>query len=337
MKQLYSGLASALLKGQDAVLCSIIEDHGSAPRGSGAKMAVFSDGGTAGTVGGGALEYACIRLAEKVLAERCSFVESFHLSPNEAADIGMICGGSVTVHIGFIGTGEENAALFKKAASLADEQRETWLVTGVEGADAPIGIYTKEEMLSGTGPDPKAIAHLFCSRPKREANLYAEPLSRGERVLLFGGGHVSQQLASLLYSVGFAVTVYEDRADFAKRELFPHAKEIILASYEDALSLLAVTERDYAVIMTRGHRDDYTVLRQLLQTKACYIGVIGSRKKVAVTNEKLLQEGFSEDSLCRIHSPIGLSIGAETPAEIAVSIAAELIHERAKRTGGKHL
>ena len=337
MKQLYAMLAAALSEGKDAALCSIIEDHGSAPRGSGAKMAVFRDGSTLGTVGGGALEYACIRLAKDALIKERSAVEAFHLAPNEAADIGMVCGGNVLVHIGFIGAGSKHAALFGRASSLVEEQDETWLVTKVEGEAAPIGIYGRDALLFGTGPDAAHIMHLFGSRPKRDGAYYAEPLSRGERVLIFGGGHVSQQLAAVLHRTGFSVAVYEDRADFAQRALFPHAKEIICAAYEDALAHIGITEGDYAVIMTRGHQDDYTVLRQMLRTNACYIGVIGSRRKVAVTNEKLLQEGFSEADLRRIHSPIGLPIGAETPAEIAVSIAAELILERAKRTGGKHL
>jgi len=337
LKQVLFALRSALSEGKDAAICTIIEDHGSAPRGSGAKMAVFEEGSTVGTVGGGALEYHCAALAAKTLAKRRSAVETFHLTPDAAADIGMICGGDVMVHIGFIPAGEAAASLFEKAAEMADVPEETWLVTGVEGENTPIGIYTKWERLLGTGPEAAVVAHLFGSRPKRNGAYYAEPLSRGERVFVFGGGHVSQQLAETLARVDFSVFVYEDREAFAQRTLFPAAKDVILAPYGAVLSRIAPGERDSIVILTRGHQGDYEVLRQVLRTKACYIGVIGSRRKAAAANEQLRREGFSEADIGRIHSPIGLSIGAETPAEIAVSIAAELILERAKRTGGKHI
>ena len=157
-----------------------------------------------------------------------------------------------------------------------------------------------------------------------------EPLTRAEIVYVFGGGHVSAELVPLLAHVGFSVAVYEDRAEFGNAERFPDAVRIIRAPFEEAGTRISITPDDAIVIMTRGHQGDFVVLEQMLRTQAGYIGVIGSRHKIAATNRRLIETGIPETALGRIHTPIGLDIGAETPAEIAISIAAELIAHRAQ-------
>jgi xanthine dehydrogenase accessory factor len=152
--------------------------------------------------------------------------------------------------------------------------------------------------------------------------------------LIFGAGHVGRSLAPVLSSVEFRTVVLDDRQEFASRERFGSVDEIIhLDSFEEAFRGVTVDERSYIIIVTRGHLHDRTVLTQALRTKAAYIGLIGSRTKRDLTFRALLDEGFAKEDLERIHSPIGLSIRAETPAEIAVSIAAELIRIRAELHG----
>ena len=155
---------------------------------------------------------------------------------------------------------------------------------------------------------------------KGEPTYYVEPLTTAGYAYIFGGGHVAQELVPVLSRVGFAPIVFEDRPDFARKELFSEASETI-------------TPDDYIIIMTRGHQADFEVLRQALLTPATYVGVIGSRSKIATTNRRLVEAGIPEAELSRIHAPIGLPILGETPAEIAISITAELILHRAKRTG----
>ncbi|MDO4438279.1 MAG: XdhC family protein [Eubacteriales bacterium] len=149
-------------------------------------------------------------------------------------------------------------------------------------------------------------------------------------VYMFGGGHVSVATAELLNNIGFDTVVYDDRGDFVNAQRFPHAKRLICSDYEDVLSKVNLSEKDYVLIMTRGHEYDYMVQRQILKTKAGFIGVIGSRRKLATIEAKLLNDdGFTKDDTARFYAPVGLQIGAETPEEIAVSIAAELILKRA--------
>ena len=189
------------------------------------------------------------------------------------------------------------------------------------------------------------MAQVLGSRPwlvKGDVTLYAEPLSRPGTVYLFGGGHVGRALVPILAMTDFRVVVCDQRPDAASREALPQAAEIYCLPYEDAFAHLPpVTAADYIVIMTPGHQADFEVLRQALATPARYIGCIGSRRKVAATREKLLAAGFPAEEIDRIWSPIGLPIGGDTPAEIAVSIAAQLIacrsghlEERGKHHGG---
>lgn len=157
------------------------------------------------------------------------------------------------------------------------------------------------------------------------------PLVEAGRVFIFGGGHVAQALVPALAAVDFRCAVLEDRADFCLRELFPGAEEVRHIDMARALEEVPITSEDYVVIMTRGHRDDLLLQEQVLRTPARYIGVIGSRRKKAALFAQLRERGFTDADLERITTPIGLSIGAETPAEIAVSIAAQLIQVRASQ------
>jgi len=132
--------------------------------------------------------------------------------------------------------------------------------------------------------------------------------------------------------LGFRTTVLDDREEFASRERFPSPVEVVvLEDFSDCLSKCPIDEESYLVIVTRGHLHDKAVLSQALRTRAGYIGMIGSKRKRDSIYRALLDEGFSRDDLGRVHSPIGLDIGAETPEEIAVSIAAELIQVRSRK------
>ena len=148
-------------------------------------------------------------------------------------------------------------------------------------------------------------------------------------VYLFGGGHVSQALAPVLDRIDFAVTVVEERPEFLSPDLFPTARALVRADFFRLSDALTLTADDYAIVMTRGHQADLEILLQILRSPARYVGCIGSRKKVAYTQAKLREAGIDEARIQSLHSPIGLAIGAETPAEIAVSIAAQLIAHRA--------
>ncbi len=339
MEELFSSMKNALVRGEDAVLCTIIASSGSTPRGSGAKMAVFADGSSTGTVGGGAVEYESIRLAKKALEEKTTFTHGFNLSPNQTADIGMICGGQVVVYFQYFAGGDERAIeLFGGIAALFSERKNTWLVTEIcEGCVRQMGVFSHEDGLRfTTGLSKEVILPMVRSRAvlqKGEPTYYVEPLSVAGHTYVFGGGHVAQELVPVIAHLGFSPIVFEDREAFATRALFPSAESLIVGDYSDISKSVSITADDYVIIMTRGHQADFEVLRQAMLTDATYIGVIGSRSKIATTNKKLLEAGIPESALKRIHAPIGLAIQAETPAEIAISVAGELILHRAERNG----
>ena len=160
---------------------------------------------------------------------------------------------------------------------------------------------------------------------------YTEPLVQAGTVYIFGGGHVARELVPLLAHLNFRCVVMDDRAEFANPQVFPQAVRTIAGNLERISDYVQITGRDYVCIMTRGHQYDYYVQKQVLPLKPRYIGIMGSRNKIRVTTDKLLADGFSLEEIRSCHMPIGTRILAETPAEIAVSIAGELIKVRAER------
>lgn len=150
------------------------------------------------------------------------------------------------------------------------------------------------------------------------------------RAYIFGGGHIGYEMAIVLDRLDFHTTIIDDREEYASVGRFPLADACVVSSFDAVCSKLDIDENSYIVIVTRGHIHDETVLEQALRTSAKYIGMIGSRTKRDSIYGSLLSKGFTQDDINRVHSPIGLAIGAHTPGEIAVSIAAEMIQVRAK-------
>lgn len=167
-----------------------------------------------------------------------------------------------------------------------------------------------------------------------EKSIIVEPFCRQERLILLGGGHISLALAEFSAKTGFFVTVVDDRPSFANTVRFPFAKQVICDRFECAIEQLGITSADYIAILTRGHRHDVVCLKKLYEQKnPLYLGMIGSRRRVRKLKKQLIEEdGINEEWLEKIHSPIGLNIGAITPEEIAVCILAELIETKRKST-----
>lgn len=332
MRKLFSLLKDTLQNGQDAVLVSVVASSGSAPRGAGAHMLVTKEGRVRGTVGGGAVEYQCLQVAKEVLDNKDSHLEEFRLHPNQAADLGMVCGGDVSIYFKYIPSNDEEMIdLSIKAGRMFDQDVKCWLA--IELSKEGNGqMYLYEE-----GDPPKEVrdaarAKAQSGSPDSPVKYYLEKLVQGGKVYIFGGGHVAQEAVPTLARVHFDCIVLEDREEFAKPELFPGVRRTQLVDMEHLEEICGdITPDDYVCVMTRGHQHDFLVEKQVLQTPAYYIGVIGSRKKKEAVFKRLREEGYTDQDLARIKTPVGLDIQAETPAEIAVSIAAEMIRERARR------
>jgi len=258
----------------------------------------------------------------------------YDLAPNDVADLGMICGGKVTVYFQFIASDDANTlALLRSLLAALDGQDSVWLLRRMKDNEViDMGLYSKGELRFASGMDLEAILPLLKSRAMLTEEYYVEPIVQEGTVYVFGGGHVSQQLVPVLSKVGFRVVVFEDRPEFCTPELFPTAAEVIRGDFcRIADSGVNITPADYVVILTRGHQNDYELLEQTLPTGASYVGCIGSHHKVAVTTQRLQEAGMPQEAIDRMFSPIGLSIKAETPEEIAISVAAEMILHRAQR------
>ena len=336
MKALFTSMLQALARGEGVVLCSILASSGSTPRGAGAKMAVFADGHTEGTVGGGAVELESGKLAMEVLKTKQSLVHGYCLAPNEVADIGMICGGNVTVFFQYFDPqAEADTALLCGILDLLNGNQNSWLVYRMdEGCVSAMGTYDEAHGLRFTDCITlDELRPMLCAdavTKKGEPRYYVEPLTRAGYAYIFGGGHVGAALVPVLASVDFRVVVYDNRPNFATPEHYPQAERVILGDYLDIGAHLTLTENDYVCIMTPGHQADREVLLQAMRSPATYIGC---RHKIKSTCAYLMENGIPEEDLTRIHAPIGLDILGQTPAEIAVSIAAEMILHRAKRSG----
>jgi xanthine dehydrogenase accessory factor len=308
-------------------------------------MIVRPGGAIIGTIGGGVLEARVQQMARQVLTSRVSLVEEFNLTAEEAGNMGMICGGGLRVLIQYVDASDpSNLMLYKAVADVPAKRRRSWLATSVpangSSPEVPQQWLVSSDGLVAAGLGPKEPAHVSSLMRVRQPEIielggetfFVEPLWGESIVYIFGAGHVSQKLAPLTRMVGFRTVVLDDRSEYANRKLFESADEIIVPdSFETAMEGLAIDEESYLVLVTRGHSHDKTRLRQALGTRAGYIGMIGSRRKRDGIYADLTREGFDSSHFKRVHSPIGLSIGAETPEEIAVSIVAELIEARTGR------
>lgn len=329
MRAMLNTMKTHLLQGENLVLVTVVASSGATPRGAGARMLVGPQGRITGTIGGGAVEYRSEQIAREVLSEGQSRNHQFSLTKDDVQNLGMICGGNVTVYFHFLPAGDpEILALAEDAEARFAEDQAFWLVCDL----------TEGGRLCLADKSTPELAEYLTRHPQRvQVNgreLYIEQLNSPGKVYIFGGGHVAQELVPVLSHVGFACVVMDDREEFSKPELFPGARQVILGDFRRIGDFISIGEEDYVCVMTRGHAFDTLVQAQVLKCAPCYCGVIGSRHKAAGVRKILKEEyGLTEAELDRVTTPIGLDIKGETPAEIAISIAAQMILVRAERSG----
>lgn len=308
MQTIFSKLLYEMEKQHDTVLATIIRESGSTPRGAGAQMLVNAQGPQAGTIGGGNVENLSIIHAQELIARKRGDVREYKLHRSETEDIGMVCGGDVTVLFTFISASDASwRALASSLLERIAKYQPCYLSLPLTGQS---GYLTDEPPKDGA---------------------FSLPVAIGERALLFGAGHCALALAPVLKSIGFRVTVFDDRADLVTKERFPAAESLICGDFGHIAQYITTEPEDYIVIMTSGHTHDFEVQEQILRRPAAYVGVIGSRAKTASVNARLRAAGVDEAAIASLHTPVGVAIKAVTPAEIAVSIAGEMIYERALR------
>lgn len=328
-------------------LATVIGHKGSTPRTSGSRMLVRQDKTIAGTIGGGLVEARVMEACAAMLDAPSSKVMDFTLDNEIKADMDMICGGGMTLWLrSFVPPfSQELVRTYQSMAGLESKRKKILIITRVTG-----GRPGDPVLVSETAPDqaaallPKALmADISDSRfsgpgPFRQCygldEYMVETISPGDTLYIFGAGHVGFQLGRLAHTVDFSTVVIDDREEFADPDRFPHARQVLaVPEFASAFERLDIDGHSYIAILTRGHLHDQTVLAQALDTRAAYIGMIGSGRKRKQIYANLMEKGVDRAALEAVHSPIGTEIMAETPAEIAVSIVGELILERARRKG----
>jgi len=340
-------ICPVLAQGKNVVLATVVAKSGSAPCLAGSKMIVHGDGSSLGTIGGGVLEAEGQKRAGAVLSSGISELFSFDLSGRDAASMSMICGGRVEVFLELIDADPANLEVFSALRQALRQGEKCFTVADLGEAGGEIRrinrcLVREDGTVAGRFEHPESWLATLAEQAHRST--YPVVTSLGERrflvercyvpsvVYVFGAGHVSQHVAELAAKVSFQTVVLDDRAEFANRERFPTATEVVvLDSFADCFTGLDVGADSFLVIVTRGHTHDRVVLEQALRTKAGYLGMLGSRKKIVEIRKALVADGFSDADLDRVHCPIGLDIGGETTAEIGVSIVAELIQARANK------
>ena len=347
MKDLMEKLKNEVSNGNACYLVALIESEGSTPRSSGAYMLVNKDGWVAGTVGGGAMEYEAVQEAQaRLLAyaeeeakskqtnkhakllndgmgvQATAVVTSAQGSFQKRFDLttaaGMACGGYCSLQFCYLPAQKETEILAEYVLYKLEGRYPWWLLLPMGE-----GSILVEDFL------PLKKHQGFYDLDGKE--YYAEQYNYDGRVFVFGAGHVARELVPLLSHLGFKCVVLDDREEFADPAVFPTAHKVLQVDYPKLEGIVKPNCKDYAVVMTRGHVHDANCERFLLTTPVPYIGVMGRKNKSKLARETLLAEGYTEAQLARITTPIGLDIGSETPAEIAVSIAAQLIQVRAQR------
>ena len=343
MKQLCEQAIALLEAGESFVQSTILNSSGSVPRGTGACMLVLKNGSIVGTVGGGALEAGIIKAAPDIFDKKTAVIFEMVLDGNDAIATGMICGGSATALVEYIDP--ENAGNLEYFVALRDTLRSAVPAQIVTVPPSEKSDTSRHQFLLRTGGSPLGTIGIdsellkdiqsggYDVFTKTEARMvYMHRVGTDGTAYIFGAGHCGEKLAHILYTVGFGTVIIDDRAEFANASRFPDANEIIVpVSMDLPFADIAWNEDSYIVIVTRGHSQDELVLRGALKTKAGYIGMIGSLRKRDSIYARLLNDGYTQSDLDRTASPIGLDIGADTPEEIAISIAAELIKVRSER------
>jgi xanthine dehydrogenase accessory factor len=348
--EIFQKAASILRAGENIALVTVISTTGSTPGKVGYKMIVTARSGeTHGTVGGGMVESEMIKAARSMLPAVDSRVVLVNIGVTPDDEENGICGGSIEFLIESFDTA--SAALFEEIGGAIDRAEAGAVISVIEQAGPPRKIFLKnidDGVAADSGLSPAIVAAArdmaAGEQPAGKVSgggikVFIETVGRRPVVIIFGAGHLSFYIAKFAKLVNFAVKVCDDRDEFAKKERFPDANEIIVANFENVFERVRVDGNSYLVIVTRGHKCDEVVLENALKTEAKYIGMIGSRRKVITILQRLQEKGLSREALNRVYSPIGISIGAVTPEEIAMSTVCELVKIRRLGPGAviKHM
>ncbi|HSJ89884.1 MAG TPA: XdhC family protein [Anaerolineales bacterium] len=339
MRDILPDLEGWLAQGKQIALATVVQTWGSSPRRAGSKMAIASDGRFAGSVSGGCVENAVIEAAQDVIQTGQARLMHFGVADETAWEVGLACGGSVEVFVQPL-----NEVFF-------DVLRAAWTAeslsvhgTFIRGSDAQLGrefLIQEDGSLIGNDHASKDILELAKEtlgqgKSRRvaldhETEIFLELVAPPPTLIAVGGVHITVALVSLAKTMGFRTVLIDPRAVWGNQERFPNVDQLIQAWIPDAFQRVKITSSTAVVMLTHDPKLDDPALKIALKGPAFYIGALGSKTTNAKRRERLLDDGLSESQLSRLHAPIGLDIGAETPEEIALAIMAEVVEAYRRR------
>lgn len=308
---------------EPCALCTVMEWKGSVPRKDYPMMLVCKSGKIIGTIGGGTMEKEAIELAMTSLENGQAVLESFDFTNDDLSKDGGLCGGTVKIAV---------EPYTKKVQSFwaglkATGSGQTWLTT--------YHFHTKEITRQVISPQIQihdTQVNELIGGKKSKTILAKDAIHLYRHVVpdsilhIFGGGHVGKAVADLAHFIDMDITIHDDREFFVSKERFPHALSRSHEPLGAMMEKVRLQAADIALVVTRGHHHDLTLIRWLLKSEAGWIGLVSSRRKWEILSQGLLNEGFTRKDVARVQAPVGLDIHAQTVPEIAVSIIGGIIY-----------
>ena len=352
MRQVFQEAVALSQRGEPFVIATVVRTKGSTPQKPGAKLLVRQDGSAVGTLGGGCVEGDIWFAAREIMRHGAGAeYKDYFLNEEIAARDGLVCGGTMyflidpvrdtdaflptakAVTNAYQGEGSVALAMLIKPGSSEDNVGARLLI-GEDGVlHGTLGRSDLDRLAVDTAGRLTDYGQCEYVVTADGAELFVEGYTSPATLILVGGGHIARAVAPLAKSLGLRLFVLDDRQEFANKERFPEAEEVVVGSYADGLSQFPVTKNTAVVVVTRGHNFDDVALESAARTQAGYVGLMGSQRKVLLIFEQLLKRGVPMERIRDMHAPIGLDIHARTPEEIAVSIMAEVIQWRLGGTG----
>ena len=316
MRDVIEQLREMLARGERAAVATVVETRRSAPRPVGSRMLISESGDMIGSVSGGCVESDVALHAAEVISDGTPQLLAYGISDDEAFDVGLPCGGEIEV---FVAPADAEELERVSAALAADERLSvTTTLTGDAAGQKSYGPGEGHSSASRTAPET-----------------FVEHYAPAPVLMVFGAVDTAEEMCRLARRLGFRTIVSDARSKFATAERLPHADHIVVGWPAMAWDLHLPDDATYVVVLTHDARFDEPALGPALRSPAPYIGALGSRRAQASRRRRLLNAGFSEAEIDRISGPMGLDIGAMTPAETALSVFAELLAVKSGRPGGR--
>jgi xanthine dehydrogenase accessory factor len=346
MRDLLTEYEALMATGEPVGRAMVTSIWGSAPRQHGASLLATPSGKLAGSVSGGCVESAAAQEIAAVIADGKPKRVTYGVSNARAWEVGLACGGTIEVLVQ-----PEVPSVVLQAARNDSGVVVATIMDGGIAATSPYAVIrangTIEHtgwapwLVSGTAPEAlsvlrrEASATIELTGPSGEtATVFLEVFPRRPTLLIFGGVHIAMAMVPQAKVLGFRTVVADGRAAFLTRERFPEADELILGWPDEACDRVGLDDSTYVCILTHDPKFDEPATERALRSPVRYIGAIGSKKTAQGRRERLQQEGFTPEEIARVHGPIGLDLGGRAPAEVALSILAEMTAVRYGKSGG---